>query len=286
MRALQVGKYSNTVQDLLLPWSYKEGSGCVPVGSREFFHEKLPSNATFPYEEWTRKHPPSNPAYRPYYIRIGPTNTTNSTKNWSSISRDGQAVMSIPIRMSQAGSIRLTQIAAYDKNGNVKPVRFHVSIYANNGAAVNSMPLFPSDPSDGNPKFLKPAGISVNYGVYQANPFFQGAWERVNPDGTEYQYDSNLTGENAQLVVGWGNYYEPAGYSPGRASKGASRTGLLEDTTQWTWDLNQYLDQRSQQNNANQEYSGMLFVQIFCDEQGDEPVFFMGRLIRAEPGTQ
>ena len=44
--------------------------------------------------------------------------------------------MSIPIRMSQAGSIRLTQIAAYDKHGEVMPVKFHVSVYTNNGMAV------------------------------------------------------------------------------------------------------------------------------------------------------
>ena len=29
----------------------------------------------------------------------------------------------------------------------------------------------------------------------------------------------------------------------------------------------------------------MLFVQIYCDEQGDEPVYFLGRFYREEPGT-
>ena len=285
MRALQVGKYSNIVQDLVLPWSYKEGSGCVPLGAKEFFLEKLPSTASFPYEEWTKKYPPSNPAYKNYYVRIGPTNVTDSSKNWSGVARDGQAIMAIPIRMSQQGAIRLTQIAAYDKNGNVKPVRFHASVYASNGTATDAMPNFPTDPDTGAPKFLRPNGTTVNYGVHQANPFFEGAWEQVNPDGTAYANASYLTAQGADLVVGWGNYYEPAGYSPGRASKGAARTGLLEDATPWSWDLSSFLDLLSPKNNANMEYAGMLFVQIFCDEQGPEPIYFMGRFLRNEPGT-
>ena len=285
MRALQVGKYANTVQDLVLPWSYKEGSGAVPTKAKDFFQEKIPSTATFPFEEYTKKYPPSNPAYRPYYIRIGPTNKTDSEKNWSGVARNGDTIMSIPIRMAQAGSIRLTQLAAYDKNGNVMKVRFHFSVYSNNGIAADAMPNFPTDPSTGEPKYLSPAGVAENYGVHQANPFFKGAWETVNPDGTAYENDSMLVAKDAGLIVGWGNYYEPAGYSPGRFSRGAARTGILEDNATWSWDLSDILDLQSPANNANEEYSGMLFVQIFCDEQGDEPVFFMGRLIRQEPGT-
>jgi hypothetical protein len=36
--------------------------------------------------------------------------------------------------------------------------------------------------------------------------------------------------------------------------------------------------------NALDEYSGMLFVMIYCDDQYDESVYFMGRFIRQEPG--
>lgn len=283
LRALQVGKYSNTVQDLVLPWSYTEGSGCVPEASKEFFLEKLPSTATFPYEEWTKKHPPSKPSSRPYYIRINPTNVNDANKNWSGVARDGESILSIPIRMSQAGSIRLSQFAAYDKDGNVMPVRFHVSIYKNNAVGVLGMPKFPSAPSG--LRWLRPQGITTSYETGQHNPFFENAWEKVQEDGTPYESDAYLTTASAGLLVGWGNYYEPAGYSPGRFSRGAARSGLLEDTTAWNWDLSDLLDLQSPENNAIEEYSGMLFVQIYCDEQGDEPVYFLGRLFRQEPGT-
>jgi len=45
--------------------------------------------------------------------------------------------MSIPIRMSQGGTIRLSQLAAYDRDGNVMPVKFHISVYKLNGVAGN-----------------------------------------------------------------------------------------------------------------------------------------------------
>lgn len=286
LRALQVGKYANTVQDLVLPWSYTEGSGCIPMGAKEFFNEKLPSNATFPYENWTTQYPPNNPASRPYYIRINPTTTNDSNKNWSGVARDGQTIMSIPIRMSQSGAIRLTQLAAYDGAGHVLPVKFHFSIYRNNGVAVDAMPKFPADPEDTGIRYLPPVSTVVDYAAGQAHPFFENAWETVQEDGTAYDNAAYITAKDAGLVVGWGNYYEPAGFSPGRFSRGASATGQLVDTTTWTWDLSNTLDLLSPENNANEEYSGMLFVQIYCDDQDDQPVYFLGRLFRQEPGTQ
>lgn len=288
LRSLQVGKYANTVQDLVLPWSYSEGSGCVPRGSKEFFREKLPSTATFPYEEWTKKHPPKNQDSKGYYIRINPTNTNNSDKNWSGVSRDGENIYAIPIRMAQAGTIKLTQLAAYDKDGNVMPVRFHYSVYAGNSVTPKAMPRFIEDPDD--LKWLKPKNINTSYETGQAHPFIENAWESVKPDGTqldrlEAQY--YVPAQGSELIVGWGNYFEPAGYSPGRFSRGAARTGLLEDQATWTWSFGEdKLDLQNPKNNETEEYAGMLFVMIYCDEQGDEPVYFMGRFLRQEPGTQ
>jgi hypothetical protein len=295
LRALQVGKYTNTVQDLVLPWSYTEGSGCIPQASKEFFNVQLPSTAEFPYEEFTRKFPPKNPAYAPYYIKIGPVDTENANNNWSSVARDGKIQLAIPIRMGQAGTIKLTQVAAYDRDGNVLPVRFHLSVYGTSGIGHLDMPRFPEDPDgpDGIPlsgdepfKYLAPHNSVVNYGVAQANPFFENAWETTLPDGTTPSDPSYLLAENADLKVGWGNYFEPAGYSPGRASRGAARTGKLEDNAQWTWDLSAQLDLQDPSNNVNIEYAGMLFVMIYCDEQASGPVFFMGRFFRQEPGVQ
>lgn len=297
LRALQVGKYSNTVQDLVLPWSYAEGSGCIPLGSKEFYLEKLPSTATFPYEEFTKTHPPSNPAYRPYYMRIDPTNRTDSSKNWTGNLRDDIVAAAIPFRAGQAGTIKLSQFAAYDKDGNVMPVRFHVSIYTNPGTTPNGMPKFPIDPEDGDPpndlppiRYLKSQSVTTNYEAGQANPFYENAWEHVRADGT---VPDRLEGQawnpddGTGLLVGWGNFFEPAGYSPGRKSRGADRTGLLQDTTAWTWDLSgdKPFDLQDPSQNVLGDYVGMLFVMIFCDDQGDEPVYFMGKILRQESGT-
>jgi len=286
LRALQTGKYSNTIQDLLYPWSYREGSGMIPSGgglsAKDFFLQKLPTTATFPYEDWTRKYPPSK--YPNYYIKIGPTDPANSTNNWAGAPRNGNKRLAIPIRMGQQGSIRLTQIAAYDKNGNVMPVRFHVSLYQTNGVGPDAMPVFPVNPDQIN--WLKPRGTSVTYAQGQSNPFIENAWEQVDQNGVVNEYVQQLTPRgNSSIVVGWGNYYEPAGFSPGRFSRGAQRTGLLQDETVWQWNNSQLFDPQKA-NTANFEEAGSLFLEIFCDEQGDEPVYFMGRMYRVEPGTQ
>ena len=306
MRALQVGKYSNTIQDLVLPWSYKSGSGIIPTPAKEFFLEKLPPNASFPFEEWTQKYPPRNPSYKSWYIEIGKTDTKNSNNNWSSVKRDGIATMSIPIRMSQGGTIRLSQLAAYDRDGNVMPVKFHISVYKLNGVAVNGMPQFPGprmktgSTTEANPEFppyldarrIKAKGGTVIPTTYQTaqgekaqtHPFYRGGWEQIEPDGTHFPWGADVQLPGEPPLVGWGNYYEPAGYSPGRFSKGAGRTGLLEDNTTWTWNLDEDLDLDKPTENAKKEYAGMLFVMIYCDDQDDESVFFMGRFIRQEPG--
>ena len=308
MRALQVGKYSNTIQDLVIPWSYQAGSGIIPTPAKEFFTEKLASHpgATFPYEEWTRKYPPKNPSYKPWYIEIAKTDKANSNNNWSSVKRKNIATASIPIRMSQAGSIRLTQIAAYDKDGNVMRVKFHASVYYVNSVAVNSMPQFPGTRESAHfPKYLPArkkgvAGtrdsdrpvIPTTYETTgndkaQTHPFYKGGWEEYQPDGSYYPWGNDVQMADASQVVGWGNFYEPGGYSPGRFSKGADRTGVLEDNTAWGWDMagggaNIHLDKPSE--NEKEEYAGMLFIMIYCDDQDDESVYFMGRFVRQEPG--
>lgn len=305
MRALQVGRYSNTIQDLILPWSYQAGSGIIPTPARRFFTEKLPPNGEFPYEEWTRRHPPSNPSYKPWYIEISKTNPHNANDNWSMVKRDGVPTAAVGIRMSAMGQIRLTQVAAYDKHGNVLPVKFHLSVYMTNGTHVNSMPRFPGDPRTlGNfPKYLKARAadgtvIPTTYGTYtdnldanhpegaQHHPFWDGAWEKVQPDGSNYPWggDTQLQDQGSGFVVGWGNYFEPAGFAPGRFSRGAQRTGLLEDAAPWSWNVSEPLDKDKPQRNEDMEDAGMLYVMLYCDDQGDESVYFMGRFVRTEPG--
>lgn len=306
--ALQVGKDSATVQDLLMPWSYANGSGCIPQGSKPFFLEKLPADAAFPYEEYTTQYPPSNPAYAPYYIKIPGVSRTDSKKNWSATPRDGQARLAIPIRMAQAGTVKLIQIAAYDKNGHVLPVKFHLSFYTVNTTGPSDMPIYSKNtnytpaktpprlsvrsghPADWNPRGWTDSD-SLDYDVNGDNtmPFFQGAWESIDPNGTTYPDDWYQPTQSAGLVVGWGNYYEPAGFWPGRFSKGAQATGMLSDESTWTWDLSNTLDPHNAAHPTQGQYgvasAGMLYAMLYCEEQGDQPVYFLGRAFRAEPGT-
>lgn len=292
LRRLQVGKYTNTIQDLVLPWSYKAGSGVIPTPAKEFFNEKLPDDATWPFERYTQLYPPKNPSYKNWYIKIGPTDRGNSSNNWSAVKRDSVATAAIPIRMSQQGAIRLTQLAAYDEDGNVLPVKFHMSLHKTNGTAADGMPQFPvpkmidGAPNPDFPKYLAARRVDgtvipTTYNHNDSHPFFAGAWETVQPDGTDFPWP---TGETvpANIVVGWGNYYEPAGFYPGRFSKNERRTGLLSDDEGWSYDLNDTVNKEKPM--RPDWYAGLLFVMIYCDDQDDKPVYFMGRCIRQEPG--
>lgn len=313
VRMLQVGKYSNLVPDLIMPWDYSAGSGVFPSGggaggldATNFFRE-MPPEIQFPWTEWTTKYPPSK--YPQYYARIGPTARFNSTKNWASVPSyeslnwsnfhdwidGGLQIIRLPIRMrmSQAGTIRLSQVAAYDKNGNVMPVKFHFSIYKVNGAGPDAMPAFHADPETTGIAYRAPwhddatPPVTVNYKAYQTNPFIKDGWETVNEDGSTVNEgdEPRLARQGAEMVVGWGNYYEPAGYWPGRASRGATRTGMLSDTTQWSWQ-DERVTTFDPEGAKKEEDAGMMFVNVFCDEQGDQPVYFLGRFFRVEPGQQ
>lgn len=410
LRALQVGKYSNTVQDLLLPWSYREGSGMLPRGSRDFW-DTMPDGLLFPYETWTQRHPPKDPKSQKYYVKASQANRNNATLNWAGevidipyqsptnmyqelfdsdrpnddaidrtinirwenneptagslndvwmdtvtrkkfkfegnkyalfhnatfetlmeivstglnntitkmyymtsnpsspnnddiwierpsgdvhIRRSGAWVLtqrtdkptpakkSIPIRMSQSGSIRLSQICAYDKDGNVKPVRFHVSLYSNSGVTSSAMPQLYKLESDELPEYLHPPG-GDSYESGQRMPFFRGAFENIKPNGEAIDTDKPLPA-GADIVIGWGNYFEPAGYSPGRQSRGATRTGMLVDETNWSYDLNNVTINPNDRNDQPKD-AGLLYVEIYCDDDDEEPTFFLGRFFRQEPGA-
>jgi hypothetical protein len=299
----------------VLPWSYQAGSGILPQPAMKFFNEILAQKAPtaqFPYEEWTTKYPPKD--HPTWYVKIGPTHADNSNFNWAS-----EAGVAIPIRMAQAGSIKLSQIAAYDKDGHVMPVKFHLSVYFSTGITWQDMPHFPDVnkgyDKDGNPLkddaghvipnpdfpdylaarrvdgTIIPTSYGTEHGKAQAHPFFKDAWEAINADGTQGSKDiqTRLVATNAGLVVGWGNFYEPAGFSPGKCQGRPSvgRTGRLEDAVSWTWDMAtaQRIHLDDPKENRKDHNIGQLFVMIYCDDQGPDPVYFLGRFFRQEPGA-
>jgi hypothetical protein len=130
LRMLQTGQQSVTINDLMKPWSYAEGSGMLPRAAKELFNYRMPTEAQFPWEEWTRKYPPKNPDCAKFYVRIPPARHAagEARYNWSGTERDpmtGLPTAPIAIYMAQMADIRLSQVAAYDRDGNVMKVRFH-----------------------------------------------------------------------------------------------------------------------------------------------------------------
>lgn len=116
--------------DYLRPWQGSH-SGKMPktIQSLELFDKIDSSEKGFPWTDVTTKYPPSsNPEM---YVKIGPTNATNPSKNWAE---------AVKVLLSAKGNIGTTQIAAYRSDGTIFPVEFHVSFYLNNGVKVADMP--------------------------------------------------------------------------------------------------------------------------------------------------
>lgn len=281
LRSLQVGQYSNILQDLLKPWSYRDGSGVMPSNNHGydatgFFNNILPKSARFPYEEFTRKNPPKNPDTRHFYMKVPARNPNDADENWGLDATPKAIGTAFPIKASQAANIRLTQLAAYDKDGNVKKVPFHFSIYKNVGTNVLAMPKIPGD-----------VNVPFNYKAGQHYPFFRGAWESVTPQGGEVP-PFVFTAPGSGMQIGWGNFFEPAGYWPGLKSAKGKPTGLMVDETSWSYDCTDQTgwDRYDKKNNVNNPNVGVLYLMLYCDADPDEPTYFMGRFFREEPGSQ
>ncbi len=277
LRVLQVGQFKPTVNDQLFPWSYADGSGFLPKGAVSLF-SGAPSGLSFPWTNWTTVRPPSDPTWRDSYVRIGPS-SEDADKNWAV--RDGSiANPAFPIRMSQAGESMLIQVAAYDRNGETMAVPFHLSLYRTNGVSVSAMPMMGLDDEAGNPPYL--AG--------QHYPFFSRAWETIDENGVALNPETGKAVTTAQIIVGWGNSYEKAGYWPtSSVAAGATATGLLVDETSFSWDLTDAVygvdPQRSAEENAGDPNRADVWCMIYCDAQLEREVFFLGRIWRKEPGT-
>jgi hypothetical protein len=351
-RFLKNNKLKLPFDDYLKPWDYTKGSGCIPESSKAL-HERMGSRPKFPWTDWTTQYPPKD--YPNYYIKIPPKNSSFPDDNWGGPRQltqgGGWVVQSSPILLAAAGTVDLTQIAAYDKNGNVMPVSFHASIYNLNHTS-SAMPMVPSGvttpysattatatfvngqpgptttprdytvnstagfPSEGmlyllsgtwwcpvrytgktSTQFLDvvynglenpfanttmPNGVTAKFDRSQLHyPYFPGAFEAIDEDGTQKSENNSFAPDG--LVVGWGNYYQKAGYYPGLMTAGDPPTGLLVDEENWTFDTKAYLDLENVQKNNNDSTAGRYYIMIYCDDHPtDEPVYFLGRCFKAE----
>lgn len=291
VRMLTVGQYKPNIPDMLFPWSYADGSGYVPKTATPLFQTAtgevgIPEqmifagvNVSFPWEEITTRRPPKDPQWTDCYIHIPPA-SSNADDNWAN-SHSGLAdFKAFPVRMSQAGEARLVQFAAFDANGNLLKVPFHVSFYRTNGVSYTSMPMMGLDDEAANPPYL--AG--------QHYPFFQRAWEQIDEQGVTLNPETGRVVTTAQILAGWGNYYEKAGYWPTSSLiAGNTPTGLFVDETGFSWDLTDAVygvdPQRSAEDNAKDPNRADIWCMVYCDAQATQDVYFLGRIWRKEPGT-
>lgn len=276
IRLLTAGSYKPNIPDLLFPWSYADGSGFIPKPSRNLF-DGSPNNLAFPWEDWTRQRPPRDPQWRDSYIRIGPA-SDNADNNWANMQQSLTDFKPYPVRMSQAGESVLLQIAAFDKNGSIMRVPYHVSIFRTNGVSYSSMPMMGMDDEAANVPYLSG----------QHYPFFERAWEEFATDGTALSPETGRVVQTAEIIAGWGNFYELAGFWPSTSLVGGDATGLLVDEKPFSWDLTDAVygvdPQRPADENLKDPNRADLQVMIYCDAQVSEEVFFLGRIFRKEPG--
>lgn len=298
-RKLVGGQYTPPIPDQLVPWNYNKGSGFIPSGhvnnAVELFNG-IPDQVIFPWTPWTKKRPPKDHKWRNAYIHIGPADHTLPRNNWAyrqggpSAQHGKGGHFGIPIRAAQAATIRLLQVAAYDRNGNVLAVPFHISFYTSRFVNVGSMPII--EPNDvtigGNDGYASP-------GHY---PFAPSAWETYEPSGVLANPQIPVATQGSGLIRVYGTGFEQAGMYPntgttlsggGRAPTGTTAaTGLLVDESQWSIDTTQegqnYFDPYTKKQNAH-SHTGMIWAMIYCDAQADNDVYFLGRMFRVEPGT-
>ena len=255
VKMLQVNKRSLLIEDQLAPWDYSR-SGIIPTPAKEFFHS-MPRDTSYPWENWTKEYPPRT--HEEFYIRCN-ANSGNPDKRW------GHGI----VLMSQAGSAKTFQIAAFDRDGTICKVPFHVSIYYHEDVS------YPQ--TDGN-----------------TSPFLPNHFQNMAPDGSQWGDNDHFIPDSNAFIVGWGNYEERAGYTPNRYSdSGSSPTGLMIDESVWSWNMveNEKFDpfwdespeQRKKDHKENMKRdTRSLWVHVYCENDSD--VFFMGRIYRLEPGV-
>lgn len=277
-RVMVAGQYAPPVPDQLLPWNYAEGSGVIPSGpnfNAAAFFDDMPDHVNYPWTDWTTMRPPSDPRWQYSYIKVPPA-SANADSNWAGVVDHDGSRLGFPIRLAQAGSIRLVQIAAYDENGNVLPVEFHFSLYLNRGVNYQAMPIIASTSTN-----------TDGHAVGQHYPFFTEAWEDWNLDGTRSNPQIPHATESAGLIKAWGTHYERPGHWPGVQAD--PMTGLFVDEDPFTFDLTQQanaFDPYSPDKNLTNPEAGMVYGMLYCEAQGAAPVYFLGRMFRADPGSE
>jgi hypothetical protein len=279
-RMLVAGQYKPPVDDQMLPWSYDQGSGYIPsnatYSSLRLFKD-MPASVAFPWTDWTTLRPPRDPKWASSYLHLGPA-SSNADNNWFVQSQPNGARMGVPIQMAQAGNVRLLQMVALNRDGEVLPVPFHISFFYVGGVNPASMPLIPAEQE----KLFPPYKAGQHY------PFVRDGWGAYNIDGTQTNPNIPHPTQSVGLIRAYGDFYQKAGYWPGAYSDGDQPTGLLVDESTWGFDTTKvdasYWTDYSVESNLTNVKSGKIYAMVYCDAQKTGDVYFVGRMFRQEPG--
>lgn len=225
-RLLQVGRESQTINDKEIPWDYNAGSGFVPTKSKDFPRD----TEVFPYTGLTTGQ--YSPATRADLYVFVNGSSADATRRWRFVK----------VLLSEQGSIRYTEFCAYDALGNVLATPFHVSVYPNNYVADENDGSWRNMPRDAN---------------QDPNPFATDAFRRV--DGVP----TRLHG-HPELIIGWGDGDQKAGYWPGLQSEGDPVTGKLVDESTWQYSLDR----------GHKYVTVAIYAEVDC--------FIMGRMVKAD----
>lgn len=283
INSLKLGRFNPAITDLILPWSYMEGAGCIPQQGINLL--KQVGGDPFPWTSWTTKYPPKD---RPeWYVKIPKASEKVLRGEVPLLAETRWTSTGIPIYVGQFGSIGLTQLAIYDENGNVLPVSFHFSVYQTYITDPSFMPQIPDEGFD---------STVYRYQVTEPYPFFRNAFEKIDISGQEFSSDvQNVTdASGGSRIAGWGNGVVRAGYSPGTPTGlGANKTGKLHDEEAWKYDTTRYKDwaaysaQETRDNAVPGEGDtpGFIYGMLFCDDVIDQDIYILGRLFRQPDGT-
>ena len=301
-RLLTVGSYEPNVPDLLFPWSYEGGSGYMPASSRTLWQgptaqPRRYEGIGFPWTELTRERPPKDPAWASCYMKIGPVDYADAKNNWA-LRKVGNFKRGYPVIMGAAGDIRQIQVAAFDEDGNLLPVRFHVGLYYSNTVDPTHMPKIPALPagyvSTLNQIKSDPLRGSVfRFKSGQPYPFFHNAFNTgYNPDGTKV-ISTNQVSTAAQMIQAYGNGYEQAGFWPGNQDSGDPASGMFVEESGFGFNFLENVPNRFPGGGYRHLTPGernadmvTAYAMIYCDDHGGEPVYFLGRMYREEPGSK